>query len=141
MVDSITPEHRSWNMSRVRSKDTKPEVFIRSMLHALGFRFRKNVKKLPGNPDVVLAKYKTVIFVHGCFWHQHPGCMKSHIPKSNIEFWTQKLGKNVVRDAQHETDLREKGWNIITIWECELKDNQVLDKLQPLLEMKMKNID
>lgn len=131
MVDKITPEHRSWNMSRVRSKDTKPEKKIRSLIHAMGFRFRKNVKTLPGNPDIVFPKYKTVIFVHGCFWHQHHGCKKSHIPKSNIEFWTEKLGKNVVRDVKHQKELEEAGWKVIVIWECEIKEeNGLIEKLK-----------
>ena len=128
MADTISPKHRSWNMSRVRSKDTKPEIKIRSMLHAKGFRFRKNVKNLPGVPDIVLPKYKAIIFVHGCFWHQHKGCVKSHIPKSNVEFWTEKLGKNVVRDKKHNKELKQSGWRILTIWECEIKDLVKLER-------------
>lgn len=136
MVDSISPKHRSWNMSRVRAKDTKPEVKVRSILHPKGFRFRKNVKSLPGVPDIVLPKYRTVIFVHGCFWHQHRGCKKSHIPKSNVEFWTEKLSKNVVRDVKHKKNLEELGWRVIYVWECELKNIEVLEaklikKLKP----------
>ncbi len=98
------------------------------MLHAKGFRFRKNLKSLPGVPDIVLLKYKTVVFVHGCFWHQHPGCVKSHIPKSNVEFWTVKLGKNVVRDIKHKKDLKKLGWKVIYVWECELKNFEALEK-------------
>ncbi len=128
MVDSISKKHRSWNMSRVRSKDTKPEVKVRSMLHAKGFRFRKNVKSLPGVPDIVLPKYKTVVFVHGCFWHQHPNCVKSHIPKSNVEFWTEKLGKNVIRDKKHKKNLKKLGWNVIYVWECKLKNMEALER-------------
>ena len=131
MADTISPKHRSWNMSRVRSTNTKPEIKVRSMLHAKGFRFRKNVKSLPGVPDIVLPKYKTVVFVHGCFWHQHPGCAKSHIPKSNVEFWTTKLGKNVVRDAKHKKDLKKLGWKVIYVWECELKNFDALEKNLP----------
>lgn len=136
MADTISPKHRSWNMSRVRSTDTKPEVKIRSMLHAKGFRFRKNVKSLPGVPDIVLPKYKTVVFVHGCFWHQHPNCVKSHIPKSNVEFWTEKLGKNVIRDKKHKKNLKKLGWKIIYVWECELKN---FEKLEKNLQKKIKS--
>ncbi len=128
MADTISPKHRSWNMSRVKSKDTKPEIKIRSMFHAQGFRFRKNVKNLPGVPDIVLPKYKSIVFVHGCFWHQHKGCVKSHIPKSNVEFWTIKLGKNVVRDKKHNKELKQAGWRILTIWECEIKDLVKLER-------------
>lgn len=131
MADTISPKHRSWNMSRVRSKDTKPEVKVRSMLHAKGFRFRKNVKSLPGVPDIVLPKYKTVVFVHGCFWHQHPNCVKSHIPKSNVKFWTEKLGKNVIRDKKHKKNLKSLGWKVIYVWECELKNFEAIEKNLP----------
>lgn len=115
-------------MSRVRSNETKPERKVRSLLHGIGFRFRKNVKSLPGKPDIVLPKYKTVIFVHGCFWHQHSGCVKSHIPKSNIPFWTEKLNRNVSRDKQHIKILRRAGWRVILVWECQIKDLDALAK-------------
>lgn len=105
------------------------------MFHAQGFRFRKNVKNLPGVPDIVLPKYKSIVFVHGCFWHQHKGCVKSHIPKSNVEFWTIKLGKNVVRDKKHNKELKQAGWRILTIWECEIKDLVKLErKLKKILK-------
>lgn len=116
-----------YKMSRIKGKDTKPEILVRSMLHRLGYRFRKNVAGLPGKPDIVLPKYKTIIFVHGCFWHQHKGCAKCKIPKSKIEFWTEKLGKNVVRDAKHKTDLQKLGWKVIYVWECELKNIETLE--------------
>lgn len=122
MVDTVSPEQRSYNMSLIRSKDTKPEVFIRSLLHRLGFRFRKNVKNLPGKPDIVLPKYKSVIFVHGCFWHQHKKCKRSNIPKSNMDFWKSKLNKNVKRDTEHQAELKKAGWKIKIVWECELKN-------------------
>ncbi|MDQ3491595.1 MAG: very short patch repair endonuclease [Acidobacteriota bacterium] len=131
MVDKITPEHRSWNMSRVRSKDTKLEVKVRSLLHGLGFRFRKNVKALPGKPDIVLAKYRTIIFVNGCFWHQHPGCVKSHIPKSNVQFWRSKLDRTVERDQVNRRLLEEKGWKVFYLWECESLDlNSLIEVLR-----------
>lgn len=109
-------------MSRIRSANTKPEIIVRSLLHRLGFRFRKNVKTLAGKPDVVLKKHKAIIFVHGCFWHQHTGCKRSNIPKSNQDYWNPKLEKNVLRDAEHEAELDKAGWKILKIWECEIKD-------------------
>jgi DNA mismatch endonuclease (patch repair protein) len=128
MSDSISPERRSYNMSRVRGKDTKPEKLVRSVLHRLGFRFRKNVSELPGKPDIVLPKYKTIIFVHGCFWHQHEGCKKSHLPKSNVEFWANKLSKNVVRDRESKEKLISDGWSIFVVWECETKKVEELER-------------
>ena len=133
MTDKITPERRSWNMSRVRSKDTKVEVKVRSILHRLGFRFRKNVKTLPGKPDIVLAKYQTVIFVNGCFWHQHPGCAKSHLPKSNVRFWREKLDRTTVRDLSNYLALQEAGWRVIKLWECETTNaDELAEKLKLL---------
>jgi DNA mismatch endonuclease (patch repair protein) len=120
-MDRISPEERSRIMSHIRSKDTKPEKRLRSLLHRLGFRFRLHRKDLPGTPDIVLPKYRTVIFVHGCFWHQHPGCKKATLPRSNVEFWKNKLEKNIERDKEVEKKLIETGWNVIVIWECEIK--------------------
>lgn len=122
MADKLTPEHRSWNMSRIRSKDTKVEIYVRSVLHCMGFRFRKNVRKLPGTPDIVLKKYNSIIFVHGCFWHQHKNCTKSHIPKSNRKFWKDKLKKNVERDKKNKILLESMGWRVLYIWQCEAAD-------------------
>ncbi len=121
MSDSITPEHRSWNMSRIRGKDTKIEVMVRKYLFSRGYRFRKNDKRYPGKPDVVLPKYHTVIFVNGCFWHHHEGCKNATMPKTRTEFWKEKLGKNVANDRKHVRLLEEAGWNVITLWECELE--------------------
>ncbi len=135
MADTISKEHRSWNMSRIRSKNTKPEIVVRSKLHRMGFRFRlqgKVSKKkhpkgvLPGKPDIVLAKYKTAIFVHGCFWHQHEGCERATVPKSNEVYWSNKLKSNILRDNQNELTLRALGWQVIIIWECE---NRNIEKL------------
>ena len=120
-MDRISPEERSRIMSHIRSKDTKPEKRLRSLLHRLGFRFRLHRKDLPGTPDIVLPKYRTVIFVHGCFWHQHPGCKKATLPRSNVEFWKNKLEKDIGRDKEVEKKLIETGWNVIVIWECEIK--------------------
>ena len=121
MSDLISPEHRSWNMSRIRNKDTKIEVIVRKYLFSKGYRFRKNDKRYPGKPDVVLPKYHTAIFVNGCFWHQHPGCKNATMPKSNTEFWKQKLGRNVANDLRNVERLSEMGWNVITLWECDLE--------------------
>lgn len=120
-MDGLTPEHRSWNMSRIRNKDTKIEVKVRQYLFSKGFRFRKNDKRFPGKPDVVLPKYKTVIFVNGCFWHMHEGCKQARLPKTNTEFWREKMERNSANDKLHLQQLKKLGWNTITLWECELK--------------------
>ena len=119
MVDSLTKEQRSWNMGRVRSKDTKAELLVRSILHRNGYRFRLHKKGLPGKPDIVLAKYQTVVFVHGCFWHRHKRCPDATVPKSNTEFWVQKFAQNVKRDKANQKVLRKLGWEVIIVWECE----------------------
>lgn len=130
MADKLSTEKRSYLMSQVRSKDTKPEKFIRSLLHKLGYRFRKNVPSLPGKPDIVLPKYRMVIFVHGCFWHQHKGCKRAERPTSNREFWDDKLDKTITRDRKSLELLREIGWKVIVIWECELKDaNKIKERI------------
>ncbi|MBR4491736.1 MAG: DNA mismatch endonuclease Vsr [Bacteroidales bacterium] len=118
-MDSLTKEHRSWNMSRIRSANTKPEMLVRSYLHRNGFRFRLHVKNLPGHPDIVLPRYKTVVEVRGCFWHRHPGCKATTSPSSNTEFWEEKFKRNVERDKQHAEELKVLGWNLIVVWECE----------------------
>ena len=121
MVDRITVEHRSWNMSKIKGKETKIEVKVRSYLFKNGFRFRKNDKRLPGKPDVVLPKYKTVIFIHGCFWHRHQGCKLTTTPKTRTEFWINKFKKNVENDKKHQRELEEAGWKVLIIWECEIE--------------------
>lgn len=113
-------------MSRIRSKDTSPEKLVRSLLHHAGFRFRLNVKTLPGSPDIVLPKYRTAIFVHGCFWHRHKRCKYAYTPKSRIEFWQAKFRENVERDKLKKKKLEDFGWQVITIWECETKDVEKL---------------
>jgi len=134
MADHLSPQKRSWNMSLIRSSDTKPEILVRQILHSLGFRFRLHQKTLPGKPDIVLKKYKTVVFVHGCFWHQHKGCKRANIPKSNQSYWSRKLERNKKRDVMHKKDLRKLGWKTITIWECEIKNAEKLrTKLSKLL--------
>lgn len=120
-MDTVTPEQRSDNMSRIRSKDTKPEIVVRHHLHALGFRYSLHSPKLPGHPDIVLPRWHTVIFIHGCFWHRHEGCRKASTPKSNVEFWTAKFERNVARDKKEHAALEAAGWHVIVLWECEIK--------------------
>jgi DNA mismatch endonuclease, patch repair protein len=122
--DIYDPKKRSSIMSKVRSKNTKPEIIIRRRLFALGYRYRLNVVNLPGKPDIVLPKYRTVILIHGCFWHQHPGCKKATIPKTNSDFWRQKLLRNVERDRVITEELKSAGWQVIILWECEIKKDQ-----------------
>ena len=121
-MDNLTPEQRRYAMFQVKSQDTTPEKSVRSILHRLGFRFRLHRRDLPGKPDIVLPKYKSVIFVHGCFWHQHPDCARATMPKSNADYWEKKLSRNSARDQQVQQQLRELGWRVIVVWECELKD-------------------
>lgn len=130
-MDSLTPEKRSWNMSRIKGKDTSIEVKVRKYLFSKGFRFRKNDKRYPGKPDIVLPKYKTVIFINGCFWHMHPGCKQGRLPKSNVEYWRKKLEKNVLNDKLHIQQIERMGWSSIVLWECELKKDfdGVMEKL------------
>ena len=121
MADVHSKETRSYNMSRIRSKDTKPEMLVRKFLHAQGYRYRLHDKKLPGKTDIVLPKYKTVIFIHGCFWHGHEGCRYYVVPKTRTEWWLNKLNTNIQKDNNSKELLEKLGWNVITIWECELK--------------------
>lgn len=136
MADIKTKESRSYNMSRIAGKDTKPEELVRKYLFSKGFRYQKNVRKLPGTPDLVLPKYRTVIFVNGCFWHGHEGCKYFVWPKSNAEFWKQKIETNISRDRQKEAQLRDMGWNVMIVWECELrppKRQATLERLESQL--------
>lgn len=121
MADTVSKEQRSWNMSRIRSRDTKPEVKVRSWLFRQGFRFRKNDRRYPGRPDVVLPKYHTVIFVNGCFWHHHEGCKYGYTPKTRTEFWLSKFRRNQINDKLNRDALEQMGWRVIVVWECELK--------------------
>jgi len=115
-------EQRSRNMSAIKSKNTKPEIAVRKVLHSMGYRFRLHRKDLPGSPDIVLPKYKTVIFVHGCFWHRHQNCKYASTPKTRQEFWNKKFNENINRDKINQENLSSKGWKIIIVWECEIKD-------------------
>ena len=121
MADIVSSEVRSRMMSGIQAKDTKPEIVVRKALHAKGYRFRLHRKDLPGNPDITLAKFRTVILVHGCFWHMHKGCKLARIPSSRTEFWTAKLRANAMRDETAESRLLALGWRVLTIWECYLK--------------------
>lgn len=131
--DHLSPEERSELMSRINSTETEPEQLTRSLLHRAGYRFRKNVSDLPGTPDVVLPKYNTVIFVHGCYWHRHD-CRKGRsVPTKNREFWLEKFERNVERDAENEKALKDLGWRVLTVWECELNEDPV-DAVENLME-------
>ena len=121
-MDTISTKHRSWNMSRIKSKDTAPELIVRSFLHRNGFRFKLHVKDLPGTPDIVLPKYKTIIEVRGCFWHRHPGCKYAYSPKTRVNFWKKKFQENVQRDRRNDLLLSNAGFLVWTIWECEISE-------------------
>lgn len=138
-MDSLTPEKRSWNMSRIRGKDTRPEIAVRSLLHRMGYRFRTVDRNLPGKPDIVLPKYRTVILVHGCFWHRHPGCKYAYTPKSRLDFWEKKFGENVERDARNLSLLKQQRWFPIVVWECEIKRDAdaVLRKIDRTLQRRI----
>jgi DNA mismatch endonuclease, patch repair protein len=129
MTDVHTPEQRSRNMAAIRGKDTKPEIIVRTALHALGYRFRLHRKDLPGTPDIVLPKYKTVIFVHGCFWHSHDCRYGRVTPATRSEFWSDKRAATVTRDQRKKQALEEQGWQVLTIWECETRERGALSSL------------
>jgi DNA mismatch endonuclease, patch repair protein len=120
-VDIYSKEKRSKIMSKIKGKETKPEILIRKFLFSEGFRYRINDERYPGKPDLVLPKYKTVIFIHGCFWHGHEGCKASKLPATNAEFWEKKISDNIVRDRKNVEKLEDEGWNVITVWQCEIK--------------------
>jgi len=134
-MDKLDPKRRSENMRRIRSKNTKPEVLLRSLLHKAGYRFRLHRKDLPGKPDIVFVGRRKVIFVHGCFWHQHSACREGRLPGTRQEYWKPKLEKNIARDAASIAALRELGWSVAVIWECELQGTSVLPSpVQDFLE-------
>lgn len=138
-MDTFTKAKRSLIMSKVKSTETKPEVLVRKYLFSQGFRFRVNVKSLPGSPDIVLAKYKTVVLIHGCFWHRHSNCKHATLPKSNIEYWQQKISKNRVRDESTLKKFITLGWQVCTLWECELNSKAKMDATLPQLSEKIKS--
>lgn len=139
-MDVHDKKTRSYNMSCIKGKNTKPEEIVRKALFAKGFRYRKNDKRLPGTPDIVLPKYRTVIFVNGCFWHGHTGCKYYVVPKTNTEFWLNKINSNIDRDVIKATQLKELGWRVITVWECELKKPVFDDTINTLIKVIKNNM-
>lgn len=140
MADVHSPETRSFNMSQIKGKNTKPEELVRRYLFSQGFRYRKNVSTLPGKPDIVLPKYKTCIFVNGCFWHKHEGCKYFVWPKNNAEFWKKKITGNVERDLRQQNELRLLGWNVVVIWECELKKDRFNETMASVTDNLRNNV-
>lgn len=140
MVDKVSKEIRSYNMSQIRSKDTKPEILVRSFLFSKGLRFRKNDKRYSGSPDIVLPKYKTIVFVHGCFWHLHEGCKYAVMPKSNVDFWQKKLYRNRERDEINKNKLENRGWKVLIVWECQLKKQNIQQTLNTLYNQIITNL-
>jgi DNA mismatch endonuclease, patch repair protein len=140
MADNRTKEQRSYNMSRIRSKNTKPEILVRKHLYSQGFRFRLHSSKLKGRPDIILAKFKTVVFIHGCYWHGHKNCKNAKVPVSNRNFWIQKILTNKKRDRLNASFLRREGWKVITLWECQLakqkKDRTLTTMIKKILAKK-----
>lgn len=139
MTDTISPELRHYVMSQVHSSDTKPELRLRRALWRMGFRYHVNDKRLPGKPDIVLPRYKTVIFVHGCFWHGHMNCGNYRIPKTNVEFWTKKVSRNQERDQEVWRKLEAKGWSVIIVWECQLKKGNIDETVNRVVEEIVQN--
>lgn len=134
-MDTLTSDQRSKHMSRIRGKDTKPEMVVRRMLHGMGYRYRLHAKELPGKPDIVFRRRGKAIFVHGCFWHGHEGCKLARIPKSRVDFWTEKIARNAERDARAIKALEDRDWETMTIWECETKSPGLADRLRSFLEV------
>lgn len=126
MTDNLSPERRSENMRQIRAKNTSPEMTVRKLVHGMGFRFRLHVASLPGKPDIVMPRLKRIIEVQGCFWHQHPSCIDSHIPKTRTEYWEPKLDRNRRRDAENLKRLKALGWQVLKIWECQVRDQKKL---------------
>jgi DNA mismatch endonuclease, patch repair protein len=127
-MDKLSVERRSSNMRRIRSTDTNPELTLRRLIHGLGYRFRLHRKDLPGCPDIVFPGRRKVVFAHGCFWHQHPGCREGRIPGSRVDYWGPKLSRNQIRDAANQALLEEQGWGVLVVWECALKDTIVVKR-------------
>ena len=133
-MDKLTKERRSWNMSRIRGKNTKPEVSVRSMLHRMGYRFRVHPKGLPGKPDIVLPKYHTIIFVHGCFWHGHEQCKDFQPPKTRTQWWLDKINRNKEKDIENITQLKKLGWKVVIVWECELTPDNIEGSIKSIAD-------
>ena len=128
-MDTISSDRRSKNMRQIRSKDTKPEIAVRKLIHSMGYRYRLHSRNLPGKPDMVFSGRRKVIFVHGCFWHQHKSCISGRIPKSRVDYWRPKLTKNRKRDKTNQKRLKDFGWDCLVIWECEIQDTKKIAKL------------
>jgi DNA mismatch endonuclease (patch repair protein) len=141
MPDVLTPDQRHRNMAAIHSTSTKPELRLRHALWQKGFRYRVNDKKLPGKPDIVLPKYRTVIFIHGCFWHGHNGCKYYIVPKTNTDFWTSKITRNQERDQEVWRQLEAKGWFVIVVWECELRKHRLEDTVENVASTIVRNRD
>lgn len=135
MADLYPKEKRSYLMSRIRSQNTRPEMIVRKFLFSKGFRYRVNVKKLPGSPDIVLRKYRTVLFIHGCFWHGHENCKIAHIPKTRTEWWKKKINRNIERDGNTRAELKKMGWRTMVVWECQLAPKQRASTLQGIVDL------
>lgn len=134
MVDRLSPEARSQNMARITGKDTRPEMTVRKLLHAMGYRYHLHVKDLPGRPDIAFPGRKKAVLVHGCFWHRHPGCRYAYAPKSRVDFWNGKFAQNVERDSRNLKALADRGWESLVVWECEVKNLHALsDRLSGFL--------
>ncbi|WJO24163.1 very short patch repair endonuclease [Pseudomonas soli] len=129
MADRLSSQKRSWNMSRIKSRDTTPELAVRKVLYGMGYRYRLHSTAVPGKPDIVLKRFRAAIFVHGCFWHRHPGCKFAYVPKSRVEFWKKKFEANVRRDETVKKQLSDLGWKSLTIWECETKSRETIEHL------------
>ncbi len=127
-MDIISKEKRSWVMSRIRGRDTKPEILVRSILHRMGYRFRLHRSDLPGRPDIVLPRHRTAVFVHGCFWHRHSGCRYAYEPKSRKRFWQKKFLQNIGRDRSVQRELELLGWHVVIVWECETRSAEQLSR-------------
>ncbi|TCW63390.1 DNA mismatch endonuclease Vsr [Burkholderia sp. SRS-25] len=138
MVDFLSRKERSERMARIRGKNTFPELTLRKILHRMGFRYRLHNEKLPGKPDIVLPRYRSVVFVHGCFWHRHEGCRIATLPKSNTQFWVEKFERNVARDARVKVELERLGWRIFIVWECELSSTDKASKVGEYLAKELK---
>ncbi|CAN5309710.1 very short patch repair endonuclease [soil metagenome] len=121
-TDTLSPEERSERMGRVRNKDTKPEMKVRRLVHSMGYRYRLHSGGLPGRPDIVFPERRKIIFVHGCYWHRHEGCSRCRLPKSRLDFWAPKLEKNRLRDIENQVKLKELGWDVLVVWECEVEE-------------------
>lgn len=132
MADTVSKQKRSEIMSHVTGKETKPEIMVRKYLFARGLRYRKNVRQLPGTPDIVFPKYKTAVFVNGCFWHGHQGCKYSHLPSTNIEYWEKKIADNLKRDERKTRELEKLGYRVLIVWQCQLKPNVKIETLETL---------